>query len=100
MLFFVFVHIVFNKLADKCEIGLAWEIGNEYPDDLIINCFNTNKISINKIKEIILKNFYDLNLTKIINVLNLKKPVYANTSVYGHFGNNKFSWEKTFKLKI
>ena len=93
-------NVVFNKLADKCEIGLAWEIGNEYPDDLIINCFNTNKLPISKIREIILNNFYDLNLTKIINVLDLKKPIYANTSVYGHFGNEKFSWEKTLNLKI
>ncbi|MBR4485981.1 methionine adenosyltransferase domain-containing protein [bacterium] len=66
-------------------------MGNEYPDDLIINCFNTNKLPISKIREIILNNFYDLNLTKIINVLDLKKPIYANTSVYGHFGNEKFS---------
>lgn len=93
-------NIVFNKLADKCEIGLAWEIGNEYPDDLIINCFNTNKLPISKLKEIILNNFYNLNLTKIIHVLDLKKPIYASTSVYGHFGNEKFSWEKTFDLKI
>ncbi len=93
-------NIVYNKLADKCEIGLAWEIGNEYPDDIIINTFNTSSLSYQTLKNLILKNFYGLNLTKIIEVLNLKEPIYSKTSVYGHFGNNRFSWEKTFKFNF
>lgn len=92
-------NVVYNKLASQCEIGLIWEIGKEYPDDIIIDCFNTNNISKKEIKSIILKNFNELNLTKNIEALMLKKPNYHFTSVYGHFGNSKLPWEKLFKFK-
>lgn len=92
-------NVVYNGLADKCEIGLSWEIGSEYPDDLIIDCFGTNKIDLFEIKKIIISNFSNLNLTKNIEILDLKKPIYHLTSVFGHFGNNEFSWEKLFKFK-
>lgn len=92
-------NVVYNGLADKCEIGLSWEIGSEYPDDLIIDCFGTNKIDLFEIKKIIISNFNNLNLTKNIEILDLKKPIYHLTSVFGHFGNNEFSWEKLFKFK-
>lgn len=92
-------NVVYNNLADKCEIGLLWEIGKEYPDDIIIDCFKTNHIDLFEIKKIILNNFNNLNLTKNIEILNLKNPIYHETSVFGHFGNEKFSWEKLFEFK-
>ena len=92
-------NVVYNKLADKCEIGLAWEIGKEVPDELIVNCFDTEKTSLQEIRELIVKNFGDLNINDIIKELDLKKPIYSKTSVYGHFGNNKLPWEKTFVFK-
>ena len=92
-------NVVYNKLATKCEIGLAWEIGKEVPDELIMNCFGTEKCSLQEIRELIIKNFGDLNINDVIKELDLKKPIYLQTSVYGHFGNNKFPWEKTFTFK-
>ncbi|MBQ3621839.1 methionine adenosyltransferase domain-containing protein [bacterium] len=55
-----------------------------------MNCFGTEKCSLQEIRELIIKNFGDLNINDVIKELDLKKPIYLQTSVYGHFGNNKF----------
>lgn len=89
-------NVVYNKLAKKCEIGLAWEIGNPCPDELMIDCFGTNTIPIKEIRRLIMKNFFGLNINYVVNMLSLDKPIYAPTSVYGHFSNPKFAWEKVF----
>lgn len=93
-------NIVYNKLADKCEVGMVWQIGNPRPDDIILDCYGTNKLPIKKLKEVILNNFFDCDINQIVWVLGLQQPIYEKTSCYGHFGNPQFPWERTFTLEI
>lgn len=90
---YVAKNIVANKLADKCEIGVAYVIGKPYPISIYLNTFHTNMIPEEEILEKIHKNF-DFSVKNIINELDLKKPIYEETSCYGHFGRDEFSWEK------
>lgn len=92
-------NIVAAKLADKCEIQLAYAIGVAKPVSICVNTFNTGKYSDKKIANIISKVF-DLRPVAIIRDLNLRRPIYSKTSNYGHFGRNDsdFTWEKTDKI--
>lgn len=92
-------NIVAAKLADKCEIQLAYAIGVAKPVSICVNTFNTGKYSDKKIANIISKVF-DLRPAAIIRDLNLRRPIYSKTSNYGHFGRNDsdFTWEKTDKI--
>lgn len=96
---YVAKNIVANGLADKCEIGVSYAIGKVDPVSIFVDTFNTSKLSNEKILEIILKNF-NFNVTSIISELDLKKPIYASTACYGHFGRDEFSWENIKKLII
>jgi len=94
-------NIVAAGLADKCEVQLSYVIGVSKPTSINVNCFGTNKISEEKISELIYNNF---NLTPkgIIESLNLKRPIYKKTAAYGHFGRSDldFSWERLDKAEI
>ncbi len=94
-------NIVAAKLADKCEIQLAYAIGVSDPVSINIDCFGTNKIPIPKIEELI-REFFPLKPSEIINNLDLKRPIFYKTAAYGHFGRDDpdFTWEKTDKVKI
>lgn len=92
-------NIVANGFAKKCEIEISYAIGMEKPLSIYINTYGTNKIPEEKIVKIIEKNF-DLTPKGIINYLDLKKPIYAKTTNYGHFGKADLSWEKIVKLEI
>lgn len=94
---YVAKNLVANGLADVCEIQLSFGIGMENPISIYIDCFNTQKVPMQKIYEIVNKNF-NFSLTNIINQLNLLQPIYKNTACYGHFGREEFSWEKIIKL--
>lgn len=96
---YVAKNIVANKLADICEIELSYAIGKEYPISLNIDCKGTEKVSLEKIYEIVNNNF-NFSVNNIIEELNLLQPIYKNTACYGHFGKNEFPWEKVKKLKI
>ena len=91
-------NIVAAGLADKCEIQIAYAIGVPHPLSLKINCFGTEKIDIAKIEKLVWNNF-DLTPAGIISSLNLLRPIYRKTAVYGHFGREEedFTWEKTDK---
>ncbi|MCQ3908011.1 MAG: methionine adenosyltransferase [Mycoplasmoidaceae bacterium] len=78
-------NIVAAKLADRCEIRLCYCIGEPKPMSMYIDCFGTNKVSINKIYKAVEKTF-DFDLYNIIKSLNLQSPIYSQTSVFGHFG--------------
>lgn len=92
-------NIVGAKLADKLEIQLSYAIGVSEPVSIMINSFGTAKVTDDKLIELIQKHF-DLNPTGIIKMLNLRQPIYQETSSYGHFGKSseKFSWEKLDKV--
>lgn len=92
-------NIVANNLADKCEIQLSYAIGVEKPISIYVNTFGTGKIPEEQIVNIINNNF-NLTPNEIIKYLNLKEPIYSETTNYGHFGKEHLSWEKIIKLKI
>ncbi len=91
-------NIVAAKLCDKCELQLSYGIGMVEPLSIFIETFNTEKISKDKILEIIKTNF-DLTPRGIIKTLDLTKPVYLQTAVGGHFGRDIFNWEKLDKVE-
>ena len=93
---YVAKNIVAAGLADRCEVQVAYAIGVAEPVSLMVNTFGTNKISEEKIEELVNNNF-DMRPAGIVSQLDLKRPIYKKTAAYGHFGRNEpeFNWEKT-----
>lgn len=92
-------NIVANKLAKKCEIQISYAIGMKEPLSLYVDTFGTSTIPEEQIIKII-KNNFDLTPDGIIDYLNLREPIYSNTTNYGHFGKDNLNYEKIIKLKI
>lgn len=92
--------VVASGLASECEIQLSFVIGQHKPVAVMVDTFGTNQIPECDIESKIQKNF-DLSVKGIIEYLDLRKPIYNNTSAYGHFGRTDvdFSWEKVKILK-
>ena len=92
-------NIVAAGIADKCEIEIAYAIGVANPVSIMVDTFNTGKISQPRIVQLIRKHF-DLRPAAIIEYLKLKRPIYKKTASYGHFGREleDFTWEKTDKV--
>ena len=97
---YVAKNIVAAGLADICEVQVAYAIGVAEPVSLMVNTFGTNKISEDKIEELVNNNF-DMRPAGIVEQLDLKRPIYKKTAAYGHFGRNEpeFNWEKTDKAQ-
>lgn len=95
---YVAKNIVAAGIADKCEIELAYAIGVAQPVSIYVDTFNTGKISDEAIVELIRKNF-ELRPAGIIDMLNLRRPIYKQTAAYGHFGRTDVDlpWEHTDK---
>jgi len=93
---YVAKNIVAAGIADKIEFQLAYAIGVPEPVSILVDTFNTGKIPDREIEKIIKKTL-DLTPAGIIKKLNLRRPIYKKTAVYGHFGRNEpeFTWEKT-----
>jgi len=89
-------NIVAAGVADKCEIQVAYAIGVAQPVSVLVNTMGTNKIPQDQIVAII-NEVFDLRPAMIIEKLDLLRPIFRNTSAYGHFGRNEpgFTWEKT-----
>jgi len=89
-------NIVAARLADVCEIQLAYVIGVAQPVSIFVNTEGTAKISEKKISEIVRK-LFPLTPKGMITYLKLDRPIYGQTSYGGHFGRNlpDFTWEKT-----
>ncbi len=92
---FLAKQVVANKLADKCEVSLAYVIGRAKPVMVEVETFGTEKVSLDVIKDLLKK--YDPSVEAIIDFLDLRNPIYKSTSAYGHFGRKGFSWEKVIK---
>ena len=86
-------NIVANGYAKKCEIQIAYSIGVAKPVSIYVNTYGTNKIPDEEIVEKINKTF-DLTPRGIINYLDLRRPIYRQTTNYGHFGKKDLPWEK------
>ncbi|MBE5899181.1 MAG: methionine adenosyltransferase [Lachnospiraceae bacterium] len=96
---YVAKNIVAAGLADKCEIQLSYAIGVAEPTSIMVDTFNTGKKSDEELVEIVRKNF-DLRPAGIIKMLDLRRPIYKQTSSYGHFGRSDLNlpWEKLDKV--
>ena len=98
---YVAKNVVAAGLADSCQLQVAYAIGVAAPVGVYLDTFGTNKIVEPKILELI-KKYFDFRPKKIIDHLNLKRPIYQKTAAYGHFGRNDkdFTWEMTDKAKL
>lgn len=90
-------NIVANNLASKCEIQLSYAIGMKEPLSIYVNTFGTANIEEEKIVNII-RDKFDLTPNGIIEYLDLKRPIYSQTTNYGHFGKDDLPWEKIISL--
>jgi S-adenosylmethionine synthetase len=93
-------NVVAAGIADKCEVQLAYAIGVPEPISVMVNTYGTGKIPEERISELIRENF-DLHPAKIIEHLDLLRPIYAKTASDGHFGRDDpdFTWEKIDKAE-
>ena len=98
---YVAKNIVAAGIAKKCEIQLSYAIGVAHPTSIMVDTFGTGKISDEKLVEIIRENF-GLRPAGIIQMLNLRRPIYKQTAAYGHFGRTDVDlpWEKTDKAEL
>ena len=97
---YVAKNIVAAGLADRCEIQVSYAIGVAEPTSISINTFGTGKLPDEQIVNLISEHF-DLRPAGLIQMLDLKRPIYRATAAYGHFGREKenFTWEKTDKAE-
>ena len=93
---YVAKNIVAAGLAERCEVQVSYAIGIAEPTSITVDTLGTGSLSEIEISQIVRDNF-DLRPKNLINLLDLKRPIYKNTASYGHFGreNKDFSWENT-----
>lgn len=98
---YVAKNVVAAGLAKRCEVSLAFVIGQIEPEAITINTFGTGNIPDSHIEELV-KNVFAFGVADFITELNLRKPQYLKTAAYGHFGrtNQGFRWEDTDKAWI
>ena len=94
-------NIVAAGLAEQCEVQISYAIGIAEPVSVLVNCFGTNKIPEDQIEALVRMHF-PLKPADIISHLELKRPIYKKTAVFGHFGRNEpdFKWEKLDKVAL
>jgi S-adenosylmethionine synthetase len=97
---YVAKNIVAAGLADRCEIQISYAIGVAEPTSISVDSFGTGKISDEKIAELVSEHF-ELRPAGLVEMLDLKRPIYRKTAAYGHFGREDadFTWEKTDKAE-
>lgn len=97
---YVAKNIVAAGLADRCEVQLAYAIGVAQPVSISVDTFGTGKVSEEVLVDVVRANF-DLRPAGIINMLNLRRPIYKQTAAYGHFGRTdiELPWELTDKAE-
>ena len=97
---YVAKNVVAAGLADRCEIQVAYAIGVAQPVSIEIECFDTESVPVSQIEALVREHF-DLRPAAIIRDLDLRRPIYAKTARYGHFGRDDrdFTWERTDKAE-
>ncbi len=97
---YVAKNIVAAGLAERCEIQVSYAIGVAEPTSIDVNTFGTGKIADSAITALVHEHF-DLRPRGLIEMLDLKRPIYRQTAAYGHFGREleNFTWEKTDKVE-
>ena len=98
---YVAKNIVAAGLAKRCEIQVSYAIGVAEPTSISLDTFGTGKLSDDKIVQLVREHF-DLRPRGLIEMLDLKRPIYQTTAAYGHFGRTEesFSWERTDKAEL
>ncbi len=93
---YVAKNIVAAGLAERCEIQISYAIGVAEPTSISVNTFGTGKLPEEKIEQLV-QDHFDLRPKGIVDMLDLKRPIYRKTAAYGHFGRDDedFTWEKT-----
>src|SRR5690606_12081296 len=87
-------NVVASGLADRCQIQLAYAIGVARPVGLYVDTFGTGVMPDERLADLVQQTF-DARPAAIIEQLDLRRPIYAATSAYGHFGRPGFPWEAT-----
>ena len=92
-------NVVAAGLADRCQIQVAYAIGVAHPMSVLVDCFGTEAVSLETVERAIHDTF-DLRPGAIIRDLDLRRPIFAKTAAYGHFGRDDrdFSWERTDRV--
>jgi S-adenosylmethionine synthetase len=95
---YVAKNVVAAELADRCEVNVAYAIGVAHPVSVAVRTFGTEHVPVPRIEELICEQF-DLRPAAILRDLDLRRPIYAKTAAYGHFGrdDHDFTWERTDK---
>ena len=98
---YVAKNVVASGLAEKCEIQISYAIGVSEPTSISIDTYDTGKLEDSVIANIV-KEEFDLRPSGLIEMLDLKRPIYQKTAAYGHFGRDDIDlpWEKTDKLDV
>jgi S-adenosylmethionine synthetase len=86
-------NIVAAGIADKCEVQLSYAIGIANPTSISVEMFGTGKLPEQEVTQLVMEHF-DLRPQGIIDHHNLLRPIYRDTSVYGHYGRDIFPWEQ------
>jgi S-adenosylmethionine synthetase len=94
-------NIVASGVAKRCEVQLAYAIGVTAPVSIYVNTFGTGKLPDDKITNIVSNNF-DTSPKAIIDLFDLRRPIYRQIAAYGHFGREDVDlpWEKTDKKQL
>lgn len=96
---YVAKNIVAHQLARKCEIQVAYAIGQVDPVSIMVDTFHSGTLDDEQILEIIKKNFC-FEVQSIISELDLLRPIYEESACYGHFGRAQFPWEKIKEIVV
>ncbi len=95
---YVAKNVVAAGLAERCQLQVAYAIGVAHPMSVLVDTFGTEAIPVARIEELVSEHF-DLRPAAILRDLDLRRPIYAKTAAYGHFGreDRDFTWERTDK---
>ncbi len=98
---YVAKNIVAAGLADRCEIQISYAIGVSEPTSISIDTYGTGKLSEHEISNVVREHF-DLRPSGLMDMLDLRRPIYQATAAYGHFGREEenFTWENTDKVAL
>ena len=96
---YVAKNIVAAGLADRCEIQVSYAIGVAEPTSISVETFGTGKLEESELIKLV-RQFFDLRPYGLIEMLDLKRPIYQATAAYGHFGREEFPWEQTDKAAL
>ncbi|MDF2729743.1 MAG: metK, partial [Acidimicrobiia bacterium] len=90
-------NIVASGLARKAEIQLSYAIGQAEPFSIHVDTFGTEQLPPERIESVV-KEVFDFRPAAIIEHLELRNPIFAETAAYGHFGRPEFTWERLDKV--